>query len=225
MYVRDSVAQKAALLFRALNTVERLPHIEDCFRPPDVQRGLYIRRIINIARANQDKEWEEVKLLASSLTAPAPGSAGHQAGAAIDWILRRLSDQEFLDAGNTYAEGGAFSCIDFPYLTFSQFRTRMYFLMGAHMAAFKVLPTESWHMSDGDRGMVQGQVVMREARYGPLRDFNRATGEIDAYDSKDIDRWHLSDEETRWLVDESRREESVSIPDLVDEMCQRRGQE
>jgi len=225
MHVRDSVAHKAAALFLALNKVGRMPHIEDCYRPPEVQKGLYIRRIILIARNNPDKNWDEIKLLASSLTAPTAGSAGHQAGAAIDWILRRESDQKFLDAGNNYAEGGAFSCIDFPYLDFNQFRTRMYFFMGAHMGAFKVLPTESWHMSDGDRGMVRGQVVMREARYGPLRDFNRETGEIFAYESKEIDKWYLSNAETRWLVDESRREEPGSIPDLVNEVCQRRKQE
>ncbi|MBU1123302.1 hypothetical protein KJ652_01820 [Patescibacteria group bacterium] len=203
MYVRQEIAHKAASVFRALNhrEVRYKPHLEDCWRPPEVQKGLYIRRVIRIARENPSWDMEQVKMHASSLTAPAPGFAGHQAGAAIDWQLRRTGDENFLDSGNYYAEGGACSCLDFPYLTFNQFRTRVFFLLTAHMGAFKVLSTENWHMSSGDRGMVRGEIKMATAKYGPIRSFNKQTGRTESYEAGDIDVPFLIDDQIQELVD------------------------
>ncbi len=201
MYVRKQVASNAASVFQALNMIGFKPHIEDCWRPPEVQKGLFIRRVVEIARDNSDWDWKNVYLHAASLTAPAPGFAGHQAGAAIDWQIRRNTPgEEFLDAGNKYAEGGAATCLDFPYLTFSQFRARIFFLLSSYWGAFKVLNTENWHMSAGDRGMVEGEIMSETAHYGPIAGFDKETGEVDPMPDDDINPYFLCDSEVENLV-------------------------
>lgn len=209
MWVRSDVAHSIAAVFRALNDIGLMGHLEFCWRPPEVQKGLFFRRVIDVARRNVKWPWERVRTVASSLTAPAPGFAGHQAGAAVDWTLRERSPdvgkQPFLDGGIIYPEGGAVSNEHFPYLTFDQFRTRLIFLFCAEMGRLKTLPTETWHISRGDRGMAEGRTPVRQAIYGPIREFDRTSGEVEPYDTADIDRWFFSDEEIRVLIEQSRR--------------------
>jgi len=208
MYVRKQVASSAAAIFKALNMIGFKPHIEDCWRPPEVQKGLLVRRIVDIARENADYDWKTVYLHAASLTAPASGFAGHQAGSAIDWQIRRNTPrEEFLDAGNKYAEGGAPSCLDFPYLTCSQFRTRMIFLMSAYWGAFKVLNTENWHMSAGDRGMVGGKVVSDTVHYGPISEFDRVTGAVQPMANDEADSYFFCDSEVERIVNDAREKD------------------
>jgi|GEM_PF-1812257 len=205
-FMRREVAHNVASVFRALNSADLMAHLEDCWRPPEVQEGLFIRRVIEVARWNPSWPWERVKMVASSLTAPAPGFAGHQAGAAVDWVIRKKTqDQDFLDSGVVYPEGSAVSCERFPYLTFEQFRTRVIFLFCAGMGGFKTLPTESWHISLGDRGMVEGKVPLKRAVYGPIKSFNRDTGEVDPYPAGRLNNWFLNDQEISSLVALSRR--------------------
>lgn len=205
IYLRRDVAHKAALVFRALNSVGLMAHVEDCWRPPEVQAGLYTRRIVNIVRRYSEWNAARIRTAAGSITASSPGFAGHCAGAAVDWLLREKDDwQKFQEAGNVYAEGGASSCMDWPYVTFPEYRTRIIFLLSATMGGFKTLSTEDWHMSDGDRGMVEGQVKMKSARYGPLRDFHRAQGTIVPYPPEKIPQPFLKKEDVTTLIEMSK---------------------
>jgi len=208
MWMRSDVAHSVALVFRALNDIGLMAHVEDCWRPPKVQKGLFLRRVVDTARGNTHWSWQHVKAMSSSLTAPAPGFAGHQAGTAVDWVLRKRSrevgEQTFLDEGNVYPEGGAVSSEHFPYLTFEQFRTRLIFLFSARMGGFKTLPTEHWHMSRGDRGMV-GHTPVHRAIYGPIKNFSRSTGEVEPYDPAAVDQCFFTDAQIERLVILSRQ--------------------
>jgi D-alanyl-D-alanine dipeptidase len=194
MFTRMEVANGIAHVTKAFNAIGLKPYIEDCWRPPEVQRGLLIRRIVDIARKNIDWDTEKVKMVATSLTAPSPGLAGHQAGAAVDLRLQRTRNGKFLDIGNEYAETGAVSSIDFPYVTFSQWIARTLFANTMRMGGFKLLTTENWHASRKDRGMgVDGSITMQKALYGPLKHFDRKTGVVTPYPSEEVDVPALSD--------------------------------
>lgn len=211
--LRQDVAHKAAAVFRALNEVGLVARVEDCWRHYLVQRGLLVRRIISIARGQDTADagdsdqwdWNRIKTVAMSLTAPAPGLAGHQAGAAIDLRLCDLEHGELLDLGNMYAEGGAQSSLDFPYLTPEQWRTRQLFIATMRMGGFKLLRTEDWHASHGDRGMsLEGHILMHRAHYGPIELFDARTGAIRPYDPAFIEGNYLTDAQCEELVRLSR---------------------
>ena len=213
MCIRHGVAQKIAQVCRSLNDADLMMHVEDCWRPPAVQEGLFIRRLIKVARDYSDLPWEEIKTIAMSLTASVPGLAGHQAGAAIDWRLRYMGAKEdFLPLGNDYPDGGAVSSLHFPYLTAAEWKTRIIFSRTMQMAGFRLLSTEDWHGSFGDIGLgfddTGWSVQMTEAIYGPLRDFHLESGNIECYSMADLQKNYLTDQEIRMLVDKSRQRKS-----------------
>jgi hypothetical protein len=182
--------------------VDYIMRVEDCWRPPEVQEGLLLRRIIQIAFENPDWRPEKVQTVATSLTAPRPGLAGHQAGAAIDWTLRNFSYRRPFEPnlGNEYAEGGAISSLDFPYLTFQQWKTRTLFEQSMRLGGFKLLRTEDWHGSYLDRGMGIDGIPMEKALYGPLQSFDVVSGTVEAYKPEDTEKDYISIEEVRHLV-------------------------
>lgn len=210
-YLRRSVADKVVTVCQALNEAGLMAHVEDCWRHPEVQEGLYIRRIIQLARDYEGDGWgwQQVKKVAMSFTASIPGLAGHMAGAAIDLRLRRRTgDKDFLPLGNDYPDGEALSSLHFPYLTRLQWETRVLFAATMRMAGFKLLPTENWHASHGDRGLsVDFAVHMRRAMYGPLEGFDKDNGVIQPYAATNIDTCFLTDRETEDLVDDAREHE------------------
>lgn len=207
-YLRQGVTDRVFAVCKALNGVDLMAHVEDCWRHPEVQEGLYIRRIIEVARDYEEYGWncEQVKKASRSFTASIPGLAGHVAGAAIDLRIRHRSGQrEFLDLGNDYPDGEAVSSLDFPYLTLEQWKARTIFAETMRIAGFKLLRTEDWHASHGDRGLsVDSHVHMRKAMYGPLIGFDRTNGSVQPYPADLIDRPFLTDQEVEDLVDEAR---------------------
>jgi hypothetical protein len=119
---------------------------------------------------------DEVRDAAYSLTAPAPGLAGHTSAAALDWRLREVNGN-FLDAGNPYPEGGAISSMWFPYLLPQEWKARQLFLHIMRAVGMKILPTEDWHASFGDIGLGIHGKRPSHAFYGPVRSFDES-GEI-----------------------------------------------
>ena len=209
-WLRARVAEKVALVCEGLNAVDLMPHIEDCWRHEEVQRGLYIRRIIDFAQRYEEYEWDwqQVRMAARSFTASSPGLAGHMAGAAVDFRAReQKGEKAFLPLGNDYPEGGAACSIDFPYITLEEWETRTLFTVVARLAGLKLLPTEDWHASHGDRGLgMDGTVRMLQAIYGPVQDFDPASGAVVLYpatarrEDEFLDDWTIEE-----LVDLARR--------------------
>jgi D-alanyl-D-alanine dipeptidase len=203
--LRKLVATQACLLTRGLNAANLVPQFEDCWRHFEVQRGLYLRRVVLVAREFPTLRWDMVKMIASSFTAPSPGLAGHMAGAAIDVRLRDMSDNRLLDLGNDYAEGGAGSSLRFPYLTSQQWRTRVLLAEAMRMAGFKLLDTEDWHGSLGDRGLSHdGSLKMETAMYGPVKSFKVKSGEVELFAAEEIDDYFLTDAQIKALIERSR---------------------
>lgn len=195
-YLRAGVATKIATAFKALNQVNLRGHVYDCYRPEAVQATLFLRRLISIAR--KEKHWEnkEVSQSAKSFTASVPGMAGHQAGAAIDWRLSSTQKSDWKpNLGNKYPECTPASSIDFPYVTYDQWKTRTLFSVTMIMSGMRLLRTEDWHASFGDRGMgLDGGT--HEAMYGPIKKFNIESGEIEEfYPEKDVDEPYFSNQE------------------------------
>lgn len=151
--VRENIAINLGLLFSALNKVGIRPYIEDCLRTTSVQEGLLLRRITDVARQHSGLDPMMVKKIAGSLTASVPGLAGHMAGAAIDARYMDIQTGKFHELGNEYAMGGIFASIDCPYITWDQYESRMIFATTMRMSGMRLLPTENWHASSGDRGL------------------------------------------------------------------------
>ena len=206
-YVRRSVAELLADAFAALKKLKLKAFVQDCWRPPAVQRGLYRRRLQGVARST-DWDVPQIEEVTSSLTAPFPGIAGHQAGAAVDWRLQG-EDDRLLELGNEYGEGKPVSSIHFPYVTFDQWRTRTLFKAVMQSAGLKLLDTEDWHASYGDRGMsIEHSARKVSARFGPLLDFDRLTGEVRPYAAEDVDTPHFTPEEIKRIVADARAKKS-----------------
>lgn len=210
-WLRNAVAHKIAEVTYALNAIDVRPHFEDCYRPPEVQSGLYLRRLIAVARVNREWDLKTVKTIASSFTASIPGLAGHQAGAAIDLRFANFKNK-MADVGNDYPEGSVIACMDCPYVTADQFSNRQLFVYTMRWGGFKLLDTENWHGSHGDRGLgIDGTLTTRKAIYGPLINFTE-TGDIEPYKPHDVDIPHLTDMEVD-IVMSLAREENPQLAD------------
>ena len=188
-WLRREVAEKIAKAFAALNQIGYLGHVEDCYRPEQVQVGLLLRRIMTIARNHVEWSAEQVRDVAWSVTAPAPALAGHQAGAAIDWRLQRkdVPGEPFCPLGNAvdikhdYPAGNASSSMYFPYLTAEEWETRTIYVTVMELLRMKVLASEDWHASWGDVGLGASRQVQSFAYYGPLKNFSREDGSVSPY--------------------------------------------
>lgn len=204
-YMRESAAYNLARVFRVLNKLDIRPHLEDCFRPPEVQHGLLLRRIVDVALQNPDWSPENVFMASKSFTASVSGLAGHQAGAAIDVRFKSMQTDALFDLGNEYPEGSAVACINSPYVTGDQFVARMQFAHIMRMGGFKILDTENWHASHGDRGLsLDSHAPAMKAIYGPIRSFDPKTGEVRPWEDGKADIPFLADEDAYNLVSLAR---------------------
>lgn len=211
-WLRESVCNDLAQLFSALKEIGLQPKIEDCWRHREVQKGLFIRRLIHLAHAHSDWDDETIHNVASVLTASSPGSAGHMAGAAIDWRLVDQQSSALLELGNTYPEGSAASSILFPYVTEGQWRTRALLCSVMNMGGFKVLQSEDWHGSKKDRGMSQdGRITMKKAYFGPVHELDVSTGAIIPYDQEDIDEPFLTSSEVGFFIQRGREIQNTQL--------------
>lgn len=187
-WARKSVANKLLRAGMALNSINLQFHIEDAFRPLGVQEGLFLRRIKNTLLEHPDwnDRWDLVWTEARSKTAVSPWMAGHKSGAAIDTTLRTL-DGKPLPIGNYYPEGGPKVAIHYPYITQEQWSNRQIFKNVTEMVGLVIYPYENWHVSYGDlssaiKANSTTEIVPRfKTIYGPIKGFDKNTGEIDAY--------------------------------------------
>ena len=188
-WAREQVANRILVAGRALEAIGIQLHIEDAFRPVGVQEGLFLRRAKLILKENPDwiEDWDKVWVEARSKTAITPLMAGHKSGAALDRTLKRISDGSSLAIGNQYPEGGAKVALDYPYLTQKEWSNRQLFIQTMDMAGLGIYPYETWHVSFGD--LSAGIQVFSgtnstpdyEAIYGPIKEFNHLTGEVQPY--------------------------------------------
>ena len=110
-------------------------------------------------------------------------------------------------ACNTYAEGKPVSSISFPYVTAEQWRTRTIFAQTMQAAGLKLLDTEDWHASYGDRGMSIDRTARKtSARYGPLLGFDRLTGAVEPYPEERVDEAFFSASDIEEIVAGARNE-------------------
>ncbi len=183
-WARAEVAERFFSAAQALNAIGLLPMVEDGYRPPAVQAGLFRRRVEEVRKSNPGLFAEEVLREARAKTACAPYRAAHMGGAAIDFTLRDSKGQP-LDLGNPYPTGGAAAILNFPYVTWEQFRTRQIFASVSRMAGLVPYAGEDWHVSHGDglAAVARGEHLIK---YGPLKDFDRADGTVVPYDAGEL---------------------------------------
>lgn len=190
-WVRASVGKKLVTLANALNSAGLVMKVEDAFRPQGVQEGLFKRRIEWTKNSHPEWSFKQIVAEARSKTAVTPRLASHKGGAAIDMTIQ-TKDGIALDLGNKYPQGGALVVLDCPYVTQEQWSTRQIFSRTATLAGFTVYPGEDWHISYGDNLASLSKPLeernLYSSSYGPVKNFDRITGEIiDTYDKDELD--------------------------------------
>lgn len=189
---RSGLAQRLLVLGSLASIAGSSPHFEDAFRPVGVQEGLFQRRVAWTVRDHPEWDDEHVVAEARSKTAVTPRLASHKGGAAVDLRLRDRSTGEILDFGHNYPDGGALVFPRSPFLTAEQWRNRQLLQVVAGLSGLTLYVGEDWHVSYGDnlasldeRARVQPGYV---ASYGPVKDFDRATGAItEVYAENELD--------------------------------------
>lgn len=187
-WVRESVAARILKAAQAFETIGVKFHIEDAFRPVGVQEGLFFRRIKMILAQHPEwiEDWDKVWTEARSKTAVNPWMAGHKSGAALD-ITLKTSDGAPLLLGNIYPEGGPKVALHYPYVTQEEWSTRQLFVVGMEMSGLRTYPYENWHSSFGDLGAgiaafsTTDSTPNYTAVYGPIKNFDPDSGEIEPY--------------------------------------------
>ncbi len=192
-HIRQTTCERLMQVFRAFNEINIQPHLEDAFRFEEIQKGLLARRIAALAQLFPEWPAESLKAVAFSLTASMPAVAGHQAGAAVDFRLRDMQTKELLPLGNGYSDHGIHGCISFPYVTWEEYRTRMLFAHISRIAGFRLLTTENWHVSFGDRGMgIDGSIAMRKGVFGPIKEYD-TMGAVTPYEPEETKMSYIDD--------------------------------
>lgn len=206
-WVRENVAQRLLLAGQSLKKIGLVMHLEDAFRPFEVQEGLFLRRIQLILQEHSDwvDDWDRVWTEARSKTAVAPWMAGHTSGAAVDITLQTLQGKP-LPLGNSYPDGGPRVALHFPYLTQEEWSTRMLFAHTMELSGLRIYPYENWHASFGD---LSASITFGEnvditpdytTQYGPIKGFNQSSGEIEAYNESEYLTPFYKKEDLLWEV-------------------------
>ncbi len=180
-YARETVVRMHVDAARALGSIGINLQFEDAFRPQSVQEGLFQMAINLAALACPKLSPEEIITQARSKVAVTPFFAGHKGGAATDLSLIERKTGQRLDNGHEYLHLGSCVVLDFPYLTYEQLRARKLFEVTMKLAGMDVYPGEDWHTSFGDIGaaMASGDPSSYIVQYGPIKDFDRTTGEVE----------------------------------------------
>ncbi len=179
-WVRDEFAKRLVQLGQIISNDGLSIHFEDAFRPVGVQEGLFKRRVD--WTKNDHPDWSEDMVVneARSKTAVTPRLASHKAGAAVD--LRLVRDGKLIDIGHDYPDGGALVFLNTPFLTKEQWQNRTLLRIASHFAGLTMYVGEDWHLSLGDNlASLDDDLIPKEdyvAKYGPIKDFDRDTGEI-----------------------------------------------
>jgi D-alanyl-D-alanine dipeptidase len=183
-FTRETAATTQLRAAEALGKIGVRLHFEDAFRPLGVQEGLFQHGIELAQAAHPNYDIDAIIAKARSKVAVTPHFAGHKGGAATDLSLINQETGTRLDTGHEYLDHGACVILDFPYLTFPQFRARQLFAQSMKMAGMDIYPGEDWHASLGDVGaaMASGTPSEYPVKYGPIKGFDPVTGDIDPYD-------------------------------------------
>jgi len=191
-WLRRSVAERLLTANTLLGSVGVSLHFIEAFRPLEVQAAMFARRVTNTAA--QHPEWTEEQILAESMskTASRPRLASHLGGAAVDAWPRDNASGKLLDFGHTYPSGGALVAPASPFVTAKQWLNRQLLQVATGLAGLTMYPGEDWHVSFGDNlaALDENNIIRAEyvASFGPIQDFDRATGEItEVIDSVKID--------------------------------------
>ncbi|MBC7565039.1 hypothetical protein H7100_02290 [Candidatus Saccharibacteria bacterium] len=181
-WARESFATRLVVMGALLNTQRNALFFEDAFRPVGVQEGLFKRRVAWTRADHPDWTNDQIIQEAKSKTAVKPRLASHKAGAAVDARLKDLETGNILDFGHNYPDGGALVFPQTTFITKEQWLNRQRFQIAAGLSGLMLYVGEDWHISYGDNlaslapdGHVDKNYV---AKYGPIKDFDRQTGEI-----------------------------------------------
>ncbi len=190
-WARQSFALRLQLMSRMLEVDDLKLHFIEAFRPPGVQEAMFARRMHTTRQAHPAWSDEQVLAEAKSKTASTPRLASHKGGAAVDvWLQDEQANM--LDFGHIYPDGGAIVAPRTPFLTVEQWMNRQILQVTAGLAGLTTYVGEDWHVSFGDNlasldtnDQVRPDYV---ARFGPVRNFNRLTGELlDVYATEELD--------------------------------------
>lgn len=187
-WVREGLAMNLINTSRDLLRMNVALHFEDAFRPEGVQEGLFSRRYKMTAEEHPEWTHDEVMLETRGKTAYTPRLASHKAGAAVDVRLRDMTTGDLLDIGHGYPDGGAHVALDSGLVTQEQWENRMLLAQVAQKHVLTMFPFEDWHACYGDN---TAAVVRNDYKtiYGPIRSFNRQTGEIQgSYTDSELDQ-------------------------------------
>jgi D-alanyl-D-alanine dipeptidase len=192
-WVRKGLAERLGVMSLLVGSLGLSLHFEDAFRPVGVQEGLFKRRVGWTRDAHTDWNDDLVIAEARSKTAVTPRLASHKGGAAVDAQLRSQIAGFKLDIGHNYPDGGALVFPESPFVTAEQWRSRQIFQIAASLSGLKLYVGEDWHVSYGDNLAALDQYDQIQpgyvAQYGPIKDFNRSTGEIiETYAEDELDQ-------------------------------------
>lgn len=176
-WVRQGFAERLVLLARIVAPLGLSLHIEEAFRPYEVQAGMFRRRLARTRRDHPAWSDEQVWAEARSKTASTPRLASHMAGAAADVFLRDAASGELLDIGHAYPDGGAIVHPSSPFITARQWKHRQILEVAAQLAGLALYVGEDWHVSFGDN-LWAWQTGTEAARYGAIKRFSIHTGAI-----------------------------------------------
>ncbi len=183
-WVRERVAEKLIKAGSAYNKIGLVPHFEDAFRPYGVQEGLFQTVVNRIVSEKGNISDGQLLAEARSMVAISPWISGHKAGASVDMTLKSIEGNS-LDLGHPYLALGAQVAIDYPFVTWEQYRTRQIFAKVSEMAELTVYPGEDWHVSWGDNSADIMRPIEEKnnlvTQYGPIKSFDSKSGEIEPY--------------------------------------------
>lgn len=182
-WARETLVKHLILMGKALNSIGLQMHVEDMFRQEGVQEGMYRWMYSEVRKKSPHLSSEQAKVEAKSKIASCAAIAAHKSGAAID-ITLRIQEGTSLDIGNKYLDSGAIVSMNFPYVTWEQFKVRYLFSQTAKMAGMVVYPWENWHCNLGD---TTAAALHQESncRYGPIKGFDQESGEIIPYNPEE----------------------------------------
>jgi D-alanyl-D-alanine dipeptidase len=192
-WAREGFAKRLLIMGKLLDSAGVELQFEDGFRPVGVQEGLFKRRVAWTKRDHPDWTEEQVITEAQSKTAVKPKLASHKGGAAADAMLVDQQTGKVLDFGHEYPAGGALVFPRTPFVTAEQWRNRQLLQVTAGLAGLTLYVGEDWHVSYGDNLASldeHGNVTPGyAAKYGPIKDFDRTTGEItEIYNAEEADK-------------------------------------
>ena len=160
-------------------------HVEDAFRTPAMQRGLWLAKSTfdtvlaktrwELGGAAPDEALLQRRL--SAVVAACPRIGGHLSGAAVDVSVFRRAGRAELDRGRPYIELSELTPMNCPFLTPEQAANRKAITEVFERLGFAAYPWEFWHYSRGDLQEAALHRTGKPARYGPVS-FDPATGRV-----------------------------------------------